>query len=181
MPRSAQLLLLTPKALSVKMRGSVSAGVPKRRPAANLNATRKRRGPKGGGQDGPTSSSSRITCDEVAATKQERISEGYPSGQRGQTVNLLAYAFGGSNPPPSTKMRSTGCFMEVELNHPMRYRFDKLAGASLNSPQGWPRRGGGQDARSHPPPSTIQRTDDRKQSGVVRPEAGESIKVPQNS
>ena len=29
-------------------------------------------------------------------------SEGYPSGQRGQTVNLLAYAFGGSNPPPST-------------------------------------------------------------------------------
>jgi hypothetical protein len=30
--------------------------------------------------------------------------EGYPSGQRGQTVNLLAYAFGGSNPPPSTTM-----------------------------------------------------------------------------
>src|SRR5690606_2774765 len=30
--------------------------------------------------------------------------EGYPSGQRGQTVNLLAYAFGGSNPPPSTKI-----------------------------------------------------------------------------
>src|SRR5690625_7221553 len=28
--------------------------------------------------------------------------EGYPSGQRGQTVNLLAYDFGGSNPPPST-------------------------------------------------------------------------------
>ena len=28
--------------------------------------------------------------------------EGYPSGQRGQTVNLLAHAFGGSNPPPST-------------------------------------------------------------------------------
>ena len=23
----------------------------------------------------------------------------YPSGQRGQAVNLLAYAFGGSNPP----------------------------------------------------------------------------------
>ena len=30
--------------------------------------------------------------------------EGYPSGQRGQTVNLLAYAFGGSNPPPSTSL-----------------------------------------------------------------------------
>src|SRR5262245_21599128 len=28
--------------------------------------------------------------------------EGFPSGQREQTVNLSAYAFGGSNPPPST-------------------------------------------------------------------------------
>src|SRR3546814_15197463 len=28
--------------------------------------------------------------------------EGYPSGQRRKTVNLLAYAFGGSNQPPST-------------------------------------------------------------------------------
>ncbi len=27
---------------------------------------------------------------------------GYSSGQRGQTVNLLAFAFGGSNPPPTT-------------------------------------------------------------------------------
>ena len=27
---------------------------------------------------------------------------GYSSGQRGQTVNLLACAFGGSNPPPTT-------------------------------------------------------------------------------
>jgi hypothetical protein len=27
---------------------------------------------------------------------------GYPSGQRGQTVNLLAYAFSGSNPEPTT-------------------------------------------------------------------------------
>ena len=26
----------------------------------------------------------------------------YPSGQRGQTVNLLAHAFGGSNPPLPT-------------------------------------------------------------------------------
>ena len=29
-------------------------------------------------------------------------SEGFPSGQREQTVNLPAPAFGGSNPPPST-------------------------------------------------------------------------------
>src|SRR5438445_13744991 len=27
---------------------------------------------------------------------------GYPSGQRGQTVNLLAHAFAGSNPAPTT-------------------------------------------------------------------------------
>src|SRR5437588_6397819 len=27
---------------------------------------------------------------------------GYPSGQRGQTVNLLAHAFDGSNPSPTT-------------------------------------------------------------------------------
>src|SRR5437667_12577123 len=29
---------------------------------------------------------------------------GYPSGQRGQTVNLLAYAFAGSNPAPTTTL-----------------------------------------------------------------------------
>ena len=42
---------------------------------------------------------------------ERSLLEGYPSGQRGQTVNLLAYAFGGSNPPPSTMdtlPRSTG-------------------------------------------------------------------------
>ena len=32
---------------------------------------------------------------------------GYPSGQRGQTVNLLAYAFDGSNPSPTTMFFST--------------------------------------------------------------------------
>ena len=31
-----------------------------------------------------------------------RPQEGYSSGQRGQTVNLLAYAYVGSNPTPST-------------------------------------------------------------------------------
>ena len=30
---------------------------------------------------------------------------GYPSGQRGQTVNLLAYAFDGSNPSPTTTLK----------------------------------------------------------------------------
>lgn len=43
----------------------------------------------------------------MKATKKMKFSqtpyaEGYPSGQRGQTVNLLAYAFEGSNPSPST-------------------------------------------------------------------------------
>jgi hypothetical protein len=31
------------------------------------------------------------------------FAEGYPSGQREQTVNLPAYAFVGSNPTPSTR------------------------------------------------------------------------------
>ena len=31
---------------------------------------------------------------------------GYSSGQRGQTVNLLAYAYGGSNPSPPTALKS---------------------------------------------------------------------------
>ena len=35
------------------------------------------------------------------------VSEGYRSGQTGQTVNLLAHAFGGSNPPPSTRIDET--------------------------------------------------------------------------
>src|SRR5881409_2519406 len=33
--------------------------------------------------------------------------EGYPSGQREQTVNLPAYAFEGSNPSPTTWVRKT--------------------------------------------------------------------------
>jgi hypothetical protein len=33
----------------------------------------------------------------------------YPSGQRGQTVNLLAYAFGGSNPPLPTTVSNAVC------------------------------------------------------------------------
>ena len=39
----------------------------------------------------------------------------YPSGQRGQTVNLLAYAFGGSNPPlPTTHTGAGGNSSAVE-------------------------------------------------------------------
>jgi hypothetical protein len=46
----------------------------------------------------------------------------YPSGQRGQTVNLLAYAFGGSNPPLPTILatgvgtdRTAGGLFEVRV------------------------------------------------------------------
>ena len=46
-------------------------------------------------------------------------SVGYPSGQRGQTVNLLAYAFDGSNPSPTTTFarsvaESEGCRAETK-------------------------------------------------------------------
>src|SRR5262245_51885582 len=37
------------------------------------------------------------------------VSGRYPSGQRGQTVNLLAYAFGGSNPPLPTSFERLSC------------------------------------------------------------------------
>jgi hypothetical protein len=36
------------------------------------------------------------------------ILDGYPSGQRGLTVNQMACAFGGSNPSPSTTDRACG-------------------------------------------------------------------------
>src|SRR5437867_5467811 len=38
----------------------------------------------------------------MGSTRVPADSGRYPSGQRGQTVNLLAYAFGGSNPPLPT-------------------------------------------------------------------------------
>ncbi len=49
-------------------------------------------------------------------------SEGrYPSGQRGQTVNLLALAFGGSNPPlPTIGEDWTGDDRNSEGSGPIR-------------------------------------------------------------
>ena len=42
----------------------------------------------------------------------------YQSGQMGQTVNLLAYAFGGSNPSlPTTKKRNRASFFYL---HPTK-------------------------------------------------------------
>ena len=40
---------------------------------------------------------------------------GYRSGQPGQTVNLLAYAFGGSNPSPTTRICSRPVKIRREL------------------------------------------------------------------
>jgi hypothetical protein len=47
-----------------------------------------------------TTSRFRILRPAFPRTRTETV--GYPSGQRGQTVNLLAYAFAGSNPAPTT-------------------------------------------------------------------------------
>src|SRR5512137_1499439 len=50
----------------------------------------------------PTASSSWLVASIRRGSRFEVVKEGFPSGQREQTVNLPAYAFGGSNPPPST-------------------------------------------------------------------------------
>ena len=52
------------------------------------------------------------TTPNVAREVSQRVpanSGRYPSGQRGQTVNLLAYAFGGSNPPLPTICSDDAC------------------------------------------------------------------------
>ena len=48
-------------------------------------------------------------------TARERFPGGFPSGQREQTVNLSADAFGGSNPPPPTTIdRPAACRPPVD-------------------------------------------------------------------
>src|SRR3990167_1084944 len=42
----------------------------------------------------------------------------YPSGQREQTVNLSASAFGGSNPPLPTQPREAGCATQGRFQGP---------------------------------------------------------------
>ena len=42
------------------------------------------------------------------------VREGYPSGQREQTVNLPAYAFVGSNPTPSTMAVERVVWLEAQ-------------------------------------------------------------------
>ena len=56
-----------------------------------------------GGSIPPASASSRTFFEAREVSHRMPAGSGrYPSGQRGQTVNLLAYAFGGSNPPLPT-------------------------------------------------------------------------------
>ena len=70
--------------------------------------------------------------------------DGYPSGQRGQTVNLLAFAFEGSNPSPSTIFYSPSikilplphCPRSCILHCPMSEQLQKLLDAGkVNKPQ----------------------------------------------
>jgi hypothetical protein len=53
----------------------------------------------------------------------------YPSGQRGQTVNLLAYAFGGSNPPLPT-ICSDGACTDSDVGGPNERRVAPMGGLS---------------------------------------------------
>ena len=45
----------------------------------------------------------RVDLSFVPILSELRRAEGFRSGQTGLTVNQVANAFGGSNPPPSTK------------------------------------------------------------------------------
>ncbi len=44
------------------------------------------------------------------------IPEGCPRGQWEQTVNLPAYAYGGSNPPPSTRLFGRRCKRQIDCS-----------------------------------------------------------------
>ena len=83
-------------------------------PGANLNS--RQAGPAGAKGRKPgvihLPGDEKRRCWWKTRRSEKEILEGYPSGQRGQTVNLLAHAFGGSNPPPSTRFGSAENFME---------------------------------------------------------------------
>src|SRR2546428_9690245 len=58
----------------------------------------------------------------------------YPSGQRGQTVNLLAYAFGGSNPPlPTIVLIDAHVTRRGGNSSAVERQPSKLGGAGLDS------------------------------------------------
>ncbi|KKU64870.1 MAG: hypothetical protein UX87_C0003G0011 [Candidatus Amesbacteria bacterium GW2011_GWA1_47_16] len=48
-------------------------------------------------------------------------SPGYSSGQRGRTVNPLAFAYVGSNPAPGTELANLDFWVIIPLNGTQRY------------------------------------------------------------
>ena len=50
--------------------------------------------------------------------KNKKFLVGFPSGQRDQTVNLTADAFGGSNPPPTTNLGVNPIVGGLEIKKP---------------------------------------------------------------
>ena len=76
-----------------------------------------------------------------APARRSASEEGrYPSGQREQTVNLSASAFGGSNPPLPTQPREAGCATQGRFQGPRLRWFwfgdGTVKSASLLGP-GW--------------------------------------------
>ena len=71
---------------------------------------------------------------ETSAPARRPASEegGYPSGQREQTVNLSASAFGGSNPPLPTQPREAGCATQGRFQGP-RLRWFWFGDDTVNS------------------------------------------------
>src|SRR5690606_32487457 len=68
--------------------------------------------------------------------------ERYRSGQTGQTVNLLAHAFGGSNPPLSTTKRKAGAEDATRTRPAIRINLDPSGPGRIRQGQAGP----GQDA-----------------------------------
>ena len=77
---------------------------------------------------------------------------GYSSGQRGQTVNLLAYAYGGSNPSPPTHPQRAVAFGERALSLSGRSASRLRRSARGCAVQGLRRRGAGVE----PSPPTVK-------------------------
>ena len=71
------------------------------------------------------SSSAQVASVSSLCTANVRTSEGCPSGQREQAVNLPAHAYVGSNPTPSTTLRGSA---------PLRYRGSAPPQAVLGAP-----------------------------------------------
>ena len=120
---------------------------------------------------------SRAIGSEIS-TGSQRMPAGsgrYPSGQRGQTVNLLAHAFGGSNPPLPTTVhqgRKRGNSSAVE-RQPSKLG---VAGSNPVSRSRVVGRAGGRRGAGAPPSEASERRDPIGRAGGHRgagePEGG---------